>query len=144
MLVEDADRFGLAQLHQLRGRIGRGEHDSFCVLATGIDLGAADPGMRLAAERLRAIENTSDGFRLALVDLDQRGEGQLFGARQSGMPQLKMTRVLEHQDAIVEARELAVRVLEDDPELQHPAHRGLEREMRARFPPRSLEVLQSG
>jgi ATP-dependent DNA helicase RecG len=144
MLIEDADRFGLSQLHQLRGRIGRGQHDSFCVLATGIDLRSADPGVLAAAERLRAIENTSDGFRLAMVDLDQRGEGQLFGARQSGMPQLKMTRVLEHQDAIIEARELALRLLEDDPELQHPSHRALEREMRARFPERSLEILRSG
>jgi len=145
MLVEDAERFGLAQLHQLRGRIGRGEHDSYCVLATGIDLEAArDPAGRAAAERLGAIKDTTDGFRLALVDLAQRGEGQLFGARQSGMPQLKMTRVLEHQDAIIEARELAVRLLEEDPELQHPEHRALEREMRARFPEHSLEVVQSG
>jgi len=145
MLVEDAERFGLAQLHQLRGRIGRGEADSYCVLATGIDLEAArEPSARAAAERLTAIRDTTDGFRLALVDLAQRGEGQLFGARQSGMPQLKMTRVLEHQDAIIEARELAVRLLEEDPELQHPEHRALEREMRARFPERSLEVVQSG
>ena len=145
MLVEDAERFGLAQLHQLRGRIGRGEHDSYCVLATGFDLEAAvEPSARAAAERLAAIRDTTDGFKLALVDLSQRGEGQLFGARQSGMPQLKMTRVLEHQDAIIEARELAVRLLEEDPELQHPAHRALEREMRARFPERSLEVVQSG
>jgi ATP-dependent DNA helicase RecG len=79
------------------------------------------------------------------LDLEAaRGEGQLFGARQSGMPQLRMTRVLEHQDAIIEARELAVRLLEEDPELQHPEHRALEREMRARFPERSLEVVQSG
>jgi ATP-dependent DNA helicase RecG len=115
------------------------------VLATGLDLEAAvEPSARAAAERLVAIRDTTDGFKLALVDLSQRGEGQLFGARQSGMPQLKMTRVLEHQDAIIEARELAVRLLEEDPELQHPAHRALEREMRARFPERSLEVVQSG
>ena len=99
MVIEDAERFGLAQLHQLRGRIGRGEHESYCVLATDLDLSKAeeDAAIALVAERLQAVESTGDGFKLALVDLRQRGEGQLFGARQSGMPQLKMARVLQHQ-----------------------------------------------
>jgi ATP-dependent DNA helicase RecG len=146
MLIEDADRFGLAQLHQLRGRVGRGPHPSHCVLATDLDLAAADTdaAIALAAERLDAVRVTADGFKLALVDLDQRGEGQLFGARQSGMPQLKMARVLEHQHLVKQARDLAVAILEDDPELQEWRHRALEREMRARFPERALEVVGSG
>lgn len=145
MLIEDADRFGLAQLHQLRGRIGRGPHDSYCVLATDVDL--TDPGdapTRLVAERLQAIAQTRDGFKLALVDLGQRGEGQLFGARQSGMPQLKMARVLEHQDVVKMARDLAVEILDEDPELRAYEHLALEREMRSRFPERALDVVQSG
>ena len=146
MLIEDADRFGLAQLHQLRGRIGRGAHDSYCVLATNIDLTKAeeDAATRLVAERLRAIESTGDGFKLALVDLGQRGEGQLFGARQSGMPQLKMARVLEHQDVVKMARDRAVAILDEDPDLRAYEHQALEREMRARFPERALDVVQSG
>ena len=146
MLIEDADRFGLAQLHQLRGRIGRGAHDSYCVLATDVDLTKAgdEASVALVAERLQAIANTRDGFKLALVDLAQRGEGTLFGARQSGMPQLKMVRVLEHKEAIKEARDLAVALLDEDPELKAYEHMALEREMRYRFPEHALDVVQSG
>ncbi|MFN2488369.1 MAG: ATP-dependent DNA helicase RecG [Actinomycetota bacterium] len=146
MLIEDAERFGLAQLHQLRGRIGRGTHDSHCILATDLDLGARaeDAACATAAERLEALAATSDGFKLALVDLRQRGEGELFGARQSGMPQLKMARVLEHQDVVKRARDLAVEILDEDPELAAYEHVALEREMRRRFPERALDVVQSG
>jgi ATP-dependent DNA helicase RecG len=146
MLIEDADRFGLAQLHQLRGRIGRGGYDSFCVLATDLDLAKAgeDAGIALALERLEAVTSTSDGFKLALVDLKHRGEGQLFGARQSGMPQLKMARVLEHQDVVQMARDLAVELLDEDPELESWDYGLLGEEMRARFPESTLDVVQSG
>ena len=146
MLIEDADRFGLAQLHQLRGRIGRGEHASHCILATDLDLSAAtdDPAIGLAFERLTSVVETSDGFKLALVDLKQRGEGQLFGARQSGMPQLKMARVLEHQDIVKQARDQAVALLDADPELADWDHTALAREMRDRFPEGALDVVQSG
>jgi ATP-dependent DNA helicase RecG len=146
MVIEDADRFGLAQLHQLRGRIGRGADDSHCVLVTDLDLGGpgADPSTALAKERLEAIASESDGFRLALIDLRHRGEGQLFGARQSGMPQLKMARVLEHRDVVQQARDIASAILDEDPDLRAFEHQWLEREMRARFPERALDVVQSG
>jgi ATP-dependent DNA helicase RecG len=146
MMIENAERFGLAQLHQLRGRIGRGEHPSHCVLVTDIDLGKADSdaGIALVAERLTAVAATQDGFKLALVDLQQRGEGQLFGARQSGLPELKMARVLEHQNAVIEARKLALSVLDEDPELRAWENMALAREMRDRFPETALDVLHSG
>jgi ATP-dependent DNA helicase RecG len=146
MLVEDAERFGLAQLHQLRGRIGRGEHASFCVLATDVDLSKAgeDPAIALAYERLSSVVSTTDGFKLALVDLKQRGEGQLFGARQSGMPQLKMARVLEHQEMVKQARDEAIALLDADPELTEWGHEALRREMLDRFPEGALDVVQSG
>jgi ATP-dependent DNA helicase RecG len=146
MMIEDADRFGLAQLHQLRGRIGRGPHQSHCILSTHVDLRAAesDPAVAVAAERLEAVARTSDGFELSLVDLRQRGEGQLFGARQSGMPQLKMARVLEHQEVVLAARDLAAQLLDEDPELRALEHLALRREMQARFPERALEVVGSG
>jgi ATP-dependent DNA helicase RecG len=143
MLVEDAERFGLAQLHQLRGRIGRGAYPSFCVLATDLDL-AAPEFSAAAAERLEALVRTRDGFELALTDLRQRGEGELFGARQSGMPQLKMARVLEHQQVVKQARDVASALLDEDPELAAYEHVALQREMRNRFPERALEVVHSG
>jgi ATP-dependent DNA helicase RecG len=146
MLIEDAERFGLAQLHQLRGRIGRGEYESFCVLATELDLGKAeeDPGVRLIAERLQAVVSMRDGFELAMVDLEHRGEGQLFGSRQSGLPQLKIARVLEHQDIVKLARDVAVSTLEKDPELRAHEHIALAREMRDRFFETAIDVVQSG
>jgi ATP-dependent DNA helicase RecG len=146
MLIEDAERFGLAQLHQLRGRIGRGGHASYCVLATDVDLDMAadDPATALVAERLNAVVASADGFDLALVDLRQRGEGQLFGARQSGMPQLKMARVLEHQNVVRLARSEAVRIIDEDPELRAYEHSALAREMRDRFSESTLDVVQSG
>lgn len=146
MLIEDAERFGLAQLHQLRGRVGRGKHPSFCILATDVDLakGDDDPSVFAMRERLIAVESTRDGFKLAQVDLRQRGEGQIFGSRQSGMPELKMARVLEHQREVKMARDLAVRILDEDPELRAWEHRELAREMFARFPDGTLDVVQSG
>lgn len=146
MLIESAERFGLAQLHQLRGRIGRGEHDSFCVLATDMDLGLGetDPAVALVAERLHAVVASRDGFKLAMTDLKQRGEGQLFGARQSGMPQLKMARVLEHADVIKATRDTAIEMLDEDPQLDAYEHIALAREMRDRFPESALDVVQSG
>ncbi|HWC13609.1 MAG TPA: ATP-dependent DNA helicase RecG [Actinomycetota bacterium] len=146
MLIEDAERFGLAQLHQLRGRIGRGSHASYCVLATDLDLTTAadDPAVAVVAERLRAVVETTDGFKLALVDLSQRGEGHLFGARQSGMPQLKMARVLEHRDIVQRAREEAIAILDRDPDLEEWEHQALAREMRDRFPEGALDVVASG
>jgi len=145
MLVESAERFGLAQLHQLRGRIGRGEHASYCVLATDLDLHKTDDvGIAAAAERLAAVASTTDGFKLAMTDLRHRGEGQLFGARQSGMPQLRMARVLEHEDMIKAARDVAIEVLDEDPELRGYDHVALEREMRDRFPDHALDVVHSG
>jgi ATP-dependent DNA helicase RecG len=146
MLIEDAERFGLAQLHQLRGRIGRGEHESFCVLATDIDLSKAseDAAIALAAERLEAVASTGDGFKLSIVDLRQRGEGQLFGARQSGMPQLRLARVLEHKQVVINARALAEEVIDADPDLRAYEHMALQREVRDRFPEQALDVVQSG
>jgi ATP-dependent DNA helicase RecG len=146
MLIEDADRFGLAQLHQLRGRIGRGSHDSTCVLATDLALSQAgeNPAIALALERLQAVESSNDGFALAMTDLKQRGEGQLFGARQSGMPELKMARVLRDLEVIQRARQLAVDLLDEDPELRGYGHIALEREMRDRFSAAAFDVVQSG
>ncbi len=110
MLIDGADRFGLAQLHQLRGRVGRGMHESYCILL------AESPGED-ARERMKLVERSDDGFALAEADLDLRGPGDYLGTRQSGLPSLKMAR-LSDQDILAAARTEATRVLDADPDLQ--------------------------
>lgn len=117
MVVLDADRFGVSQLHQLRGRVGRGGHPGLCLLVTQAERGTA------ALERLEAVAATTDGFELSRVDLEQRREGDVLGAAQSGSRSgLRLLSVLEHEDEIVAAREAAVEVVSADPTLRsHPA-----------------------
>ncbi len=116
MLVENAERFGLAQLHQLRGRIGRGAWPSTCVL-----FDASDPANEEARARIDAMVRTTDGFELADEDLRLRGEGTLFDTRQSGMPDLKLARLAEDVDLIGRARARAFALVADDPGLrEHP------------------------
>lgn len=113
MVVMDASRFGVSQLHQLRGRIGRGSLPGLCLLVTD-----APPGSE-ARERLEAVAATRDGFKLAQVDLDQRREGDVLGAAQSGRrTSLRLLRVLEHENIIMNAREEAYSLLIHDPELE--------------------------
>ena len=115
MLVDGADRFGLAQLHQFRGRVGRGEHQSFCLLL------ADSPGEE-ARERLKLVERIDDGFELAEEDLRIRGPGDYMGTRQSGLPQLKVARITDH-DVLGLARREATRMLDADPGLDREEHR---------------------
>ena len=116
MVVVDADRFGISQLHQLRGRIGRGGHPGTCLLVTGAEGGPA-------LERLRAVEATTDGFELAVTDLEARAEGDVLGASQSGLrSSLRLLRVTRDEALIVSAREHASAVVAADPDLAaHPA-----------------------
>lgn len=109
MMIEDAERFGLAQIHQFRGRVGRGEHQSFCFLFSSTR-------SQKALERLNSLEAISDGFRLAEVDLETRGPGSVFGTEQSGMLDLKMASFSD-RDLILEAAEAAKSVIENDPKL---------------------------
>ncbi len=121
MLIEGADRFGLAQLHQFRGRVGRGEHQSYCLLLAG-NAGATSD------ERLRVIESTQDGFKLAEEDLKMRGPGEFFGTRQSGLPDLKVAK-LSDVKILEEARGVAQEIHEQDPELQRAEYRALARQV---------------
>jgi ATP-dependent DNA helicase RecG len=133
MLVENAERFGLAQLHQLRGRIGRGEHAGTCVLFDESKQENVE-----ARSRLGAMVRTSDGFELADEDLRLRGEGTLFDVRQSGMPDLKLARLAEDVDLVKRARARAFATIDEDPTLD--AHPALVRELRSRFE-RSIDWL---
>lgn len=114
MLIEGADRFGLAQLHQFRGRVGRGLHQSYCLLL-------AEKSGSTSDERLKVIEATQDGFRLAEEDLKLRGPGEFFGTRQSGLPDLKIAK-LSDVKILEEARKIAQDIFDHDPELIKPEH----------------------
>jgi len=123
ILIEGAERFGLSQLHQLRGRVCRGLHPPKCFL-----VGA--PKTDGSERRLQALEKYQDGFKLSEVDLAIRGEGTLFGSRQSGMPDLKVAKLLRDVDVLVEARREAFALVAGDPTLKRPDHRPLRREIR--------------
>ena len=124
ILVEGADRFGLAQLHQFRGRVGRGEHPSYCLLL-------AESPSEEAIERLKVIETVHDGFLLAEKDLEMRGPGEFFGTRQSGLPDLKVARLSDLR-ILEQARAAAQLLFQEDPELTRPEHRLLAEKV-ARF-----------
>ena len=117
MLVEGAHRFGLAQLHQFRGRVGRGQHKSYCLLLS-------DSPSEVAQERLSALENIHNGFQLAETDLELRGPGDFFGTRQSGLPNLRMAH-LSDRNLLELARDEASRLREQDPDLAAPEHAAL-------------------
>ena len=122
MVVEDADRFGIAQLHQLRGRVGRGADQSWCYLL-------GDAATPEGQQRLAAMERTTDGFELAEVDLDLRGEGTILGTRQKGVNDLKLASLRRHRRYVVLARDVATEIVRADPDLS--GHPGLARELRA-------------
>ncbi|HZB08417.1 MAG TPA: ATP-dependent DNA helicase RecG [Rubrobacter sp.] len=123
IVIEGAERFGLSQLHQLRGRVCRGLHPPKCFL-----VGA--PKSEDSDRRLRALETYQDGFKLSEVDLAIRGEGTLFGSRQSGMPDLKVAKLLRDVEVLVEARREAFALVAHDPTLKRHDHRPLRREIR--------------
>ncbi|OQY80380.1 MAG: ATP-dependent DNA helicase RecG, partial [Chloroflexi bacterium UTCFX4] len=119
MLIEGADRFGLAQLHQFRGRVGRGAHQSYCMLL-------AEKSGSTSDERLQVIENTQDGFKLAEADLLLRGPGEFFGSRQSGLPDLKVAQLTDVK-LLEQARHTAAAIFARDPKLQAPENQLLKK-----------------
>ena len=135
MLVEHPERFGLSQLHQLRGRVGRGAEQSYCILL-------GDVGEE-AAERLRTFVSTEDGFEIARADLRLRGMGDLFGERQSGVPAFRVADPLRDEELNEQARRAAERLLAADPELDRDEHAPLRRVLGERYS-RSLELFRVG
>lgn len=136
MVIEHAERFGLSQLHQLRGRVGRGAARSHCILVAG---GGAE-----ALERLRVFRDTSDGFAVARADLEIRGQGDLFGAQQHGKdPVLRFADLLRDEDLLVEAQRWARAIVDADPELARPEHARIRGALEGRFRER-LEMFGVG
>ncbi len=122
MLVEHAERFGLSQLHQLRGRVGRGEHKSYCMLVMN---GFSEE----AKNRLAIMENTTDGFKIAEEDLEIRGPGEFLGSRQSGLPEFRMAHLVRDGRLLQQAKESALQMIQKDPLLNWPQHQLLKKEM---------------
>jgi ATP-dependent DNA helicase RecG len=126
ILIEDADRFGLSQLHQLRGRVGRSGLQSYCILFAALTT-------EESRQRIEAIRNIQDGFLLAEADLKIRGEGQLFGTRQSGLPDLKMAKLVRDIDILSEARKEAFALVDEDQYLAKDENKPLLKEIINKF-----------
>ncbi|HEV2294464.1 MAG TPA: ATP-dependent DNA helicase RecG [Tepidisphaeraceae bacterium] len=126
MLIDNAERFGLSQLHQLRGRVGRGEHLSHCLLLGDAPTESADA-------RLKAMTRTTDGFEIAELDLQLRGPGQFFGTRQHGLPELRMADLTQELALLHLAREDALGILQRDPKLAAPEHHSLRAALQEQF-----------
>ncbi len=126
MMVENAERFGLAQLHQLRGRVGRGEHQSYCIFVQGSQ-------EEETKERLEILNRSNDGFYIAAEDLKLRGPGDLFGIRQSGMMDFRIGDIYKDSDALRQASQAAQEMLADDPYLERPEHALLRKKMEEAF-----------
>jgi ATP-dependent DNA helicase RecG len=132
MMIEEADRYGISQLHQLRGRVGRGPQRSYCLLFS-------DSRAELARRRLAAVEAEPDGFRLAEVDLTLRGEGEVLGTKQSGLPDFRFARLPEDSALLELARRESIELLRRDPELSDPEHGVLCAALEERFGPLEVE-----
>jgi ATP-dependent DNA helicase RecG len=135
MIIENAERFGLSQLHQLRGRVGRGADQSYCILIAnynwfdehvkGLGAGELKREKLDAQSRLETMVQTTDGFRIAEVDLRLRGPGEIFGIRQSGIPAFRIANLVEDAEIITIARKEAFALVERDPQLRSSSHQHL-------------------
>lgn len=126
MVVESAERFGLAQLHQLRGRVGRGEYQSYCILKYQ---GNSD----VIRQRMRVMQDTNDGFIISEKDLEIRGSGEFFGTRQHGLPELKIANLFEDMPILKMVQSLCTNILQDDPKLEKKEHEKLKRMVKEKF-----------
>jgi len=135
IIIENADRFGLSQLHQLRGRVGRGEHQSYCLLFRSLpptsDGGAFSPGK--GSERLEIMKSTNDGFKIAEEDLRIRGPGDFFGSRQHGLPEMRIANFATDMLVLNQAQNAAEELLRGDPGLSSPENRKLLEQIKRLF-----------
>jgi len=137
IIIEHADRFGLSQLHQLRGRIGRGRFFSYCILIS-------DPKTDEAKERIKAMLKTQDGFKIAEEDLAIRGPGEFFGTRQSGLPELKIANIVRDRHVLEKARYEASELIKKDRFLRRPENRYIREQLKKKFGMKELELAMVG
>jgi len=137
MVIENAERFGIAQLHQLRGRIGRSDKQSYCFLIYSEKVN--DEGLK----RIRAMEQYNDGFRLAEIDLEMRGPGDFYGVRQSGLPSFKFSNIIRDAKILVEARKEALEIIQNDPYLEKPENNILRQVLKEKWK-KEIELIQIG
>jgi len=137
ILINDAHRFGLSQLHQLRGRVGRGKKQAYCILVTNDEFASMSSKLNLetnylspaqidkykSAYRLQTMVKYLDGFKIAEIDLKLRGPGDIFGTKQSGFPELKHIDIVHDREIIVYAKKVAFSIIENDPHLDHPSNK---------------------
>ena len=126
MVIENCERFGLAQLHQLRGRVGRSGHQSYCILVCGSD-------SETARKRNEIMCSTEDGFIIAEEDLKLRGPGEIFGTRQHGLPELNITDLVKNADMLEKVRYVARDLIDRDPEMELPEHSELKKRVKKMF-----------
>jgi ATP-dependent DNA helicase RecG len=138
MLIEHAERFGLSQLHQLRGRIGRGKHASTCILMA--EYRQSEESKR----RLRAMESTTDGFKISEFDMELRGAGDFFGTRQSGLPTFRIADLMTDARILDQAREAAFKLMKDDPDLKSPEHSEMRNYFKLFFERQGLRLSRIG
>ncbi len=133
MLIENAERFGLAQLHQLRGRVGRGSEKSYCILVS-------DAKSKIAKQRLKALVDSEDGFEIAEMDLKLRGPGDFFGTRQHGLPELKIANLYQDMPVLMEAQKACAKLMKIDPLLAQPEHEELKKRVAKLLEGKALEL----
>jgi ATP-dependent DNA helicase RecG len=126
MLIENAERFGLAQMHQLRGRVGRGPYESYCLLCSGEE-------SEVSKERVKTLCSTNDGFVIAEKDLEIRGPGEFFGYRQHGLPQLVLADPVKHAEVAEKVGEEAKKLLKEDPTLSKPVNKAFSENIKKRY-----------
>ena len=126
MIVENAERFGLAQLHQLRGRVGRGEYKSYCILKYQ---GNSD----IIRQRMSIMQETNDGFKISEKDLELRGSGEFFGTKQHGLPEFKIANIFQDMPMLKNIQSIASNILKEDPELEQEKNKRLKHEVEKKF-----------
>ena len=126
MIIENAERFGLAQLHQLRGRVGRGEYQSYCILKY-------QGSSEIIKERMKVISDTNDGFVISEKDLELRGTGEFFGTKQHGIPEFKIANLFEDIEMLKSVQSVAIKIMEDDPLLEKEKNQRLNELVKEKF-----------